>query len=70
MAIVRRGASQTLPEPKPKPRKGICQTLGYPGPPSHGKFRKRDRVRDRTGAIWQCVKGGQPGFWEPEEVDP
>jgi hypothetical protein len=55
--------------PKPKPtRKGISQTLGYPGPPSHGKFRRGDRVRDRTGEIWQCQRGGNPGVWEQEEA--
>lgn len=50
-------------------KKGICQTLGYPGPPSHGKYRKGDRVRDRNGAIWTCSKGGKPGYWEGEGDD-
>lgn len=38
----------------------------YPGPPSHGKYRKRDRVRDRKGDVWVCTNGGQPGRWEQE----
>lgn len=47
--------------------KGIREALGYPGPPSHGKYRKHDRVKDRAGVAWYCTKGGNPGFWEREE---
>lgn len=46
--------------------KGVKQTLGYPGPPGHGKFRKGERVRDRKGDIWECVRGGKPGSWTKE----
>jgi hypothetical protein len=53
--------------PQPKTKKGICETLGYPGPPNHRKGRKGDRVKDRNGVIWQCVKGGNPGLWEASE---
>jgi len=61
------GVSSTPPPPKQKVlTHGICQTLGYVGPPSYGKYRKGDRVRDRKGKIFQCVKGGQPGTWEAE----
>jgi hypothetical protein len=50
-------------------RKGIKQTLGYPGPPANPieKHRKGDRVRDSKGQIWQCTKGGKPGRWDAEE---
>lgn len=52
----------------PTGRKGIKQTLGYPGPPSDPtqKARKDDRVRDRKGVVWCCLKGGKPGLWERE----
>jgi hypothetical protein len=65
--------SSSIPYPppsRPKPtRKGICQTLGYPGPPADPttKRSKGARVRDSKGQIWQCVKGGKPGMWEAEE---
>lgn len=57
------------PGPKQKsPRrdKGICQTLGYPGSPKHGKYRKGNRVRDRNGDIYRCTHSGNPGSWELE----
>lgn len=56
--------------PKPKPtRKGIKQTLGYPGPPANPTIKSShgDRVKDSKGQIWQCTKGGKPGRWELEQ---
>lgn len=47
--------------------KGIRETLRYPGPPSHGKYRRGDLVKDPAGMVWECVKGGNPGTWQPEE---
>ena len=46
--------------------KGIKEILRYPGPPSYGKYRKEDRVRDVLGDTWWCLKGGRPGSWEKE----
>jgi hypothetical protein len=54
--------------PPPKTKKGICATIGYPGPPNHRKYRKGDRVKDRNDVIWQCVSGGKPGVWGREET--
>ena len=54
--------------PRPPSRKGIKQTLGYPGPPASpiSKHSKGDRIRDSKGVVWCCQKGGKPGLWERE----
>jgi hypothetical protein len=59
-------STATASPPKLKTKKGIRETLGYPGPPSQGKFCKGDRVRDCNNATWVCVRGGRPGVWDPE----
>lgn len=59
----------TTPPVKPKnlrqlKSKGIKQTLGYVGAPGYGKHKRGDRVADRNGTVYLCVRGGQPGTWE------
>ncbi len=64
------GFASLAPARKPKGprRKGICQTLGYPGPPQGRltKYTKGQRVRDRDGTVWVNTKTGKPGQWEQE----
>jgi hypothetical protein len=48
-------------------KRGIAQTIGHPGPPSHGQFKQGMRVKDSKGAIWLCARGGKPGSWEAQE---
>lgn len=45
--------------------KGIKKTLKTNGPPTLGKWQINDRVLDRRGDQWRCVKAGKPGTWEP-----
>lgn len=47
-------------------RKGIKHTVGYNGPPAFGKYKRGDRVKDRSGAVWECTRGGNPGSWQLE----
>lgn len=53
------------PLKRPAHPKGVKKTLKTNGPPSLGKWQINDRVLDRRGDLWRCVKAGKPGTWEP-----
>ena len=55
--------------PRPSRPKGVSRTIGHPGPPGIGKYRKHARVHDSKGVVWRCTRGGQPGVWERDEDD-
>lgn len=50
---------------RPARPKGIKKTLKTNGPPTLGKWQINDRILDRRGDQWRCVKAGKPGTWEP-----
>lgn len=50
---------------RPARPKDVKKTLKTNGPPTLGKWQINDRVLDRRGDQWRCVKAGKPGTWEP-----